>query len=96
MVTVTDEAFGILLIENYFNKWNTMNPDDKAIYTSSNTGNKIFSGWSKEGIKRYYELCHKIANERKKRTCNEVEKLFRDRMMEKYLKAQQEGRSTLF
>ena len=87
VVSITDEAFAILLIENYFDKWKIDSYEDssKTVYTNPYAGNKLYAGWTKEGIDRYYELCHQIAKERKDTSNKAIEKIFRERMRIKYL-----------
>ena len=75
--TVSDEAFGLLMAENYVEIWEKqLNENDKLKwrkeigepkYSSSNRGQRCSDemSWKTEGIRRYYELCHMVSERRK-------------------------------
>ena len=73
MFTVTDEAFAIMVVENYDQRWRKQHvePDKKkwhsdemnAKYTSSRNG-KRKNTWTKEGMQRYHEWCAIVAARR--------------------------------
>jgi hypothetical protein len=74
VVTISDEAFGLLLIENYIAKWMskfecqrkgqpTVRMDGK--YTASRAGNSEFGGWTKAGVRRFTALCKHVEMDRK-------------------------------
>jgi hypothetical protein len=47
--TVSDEAFALLVLENNWGKWMS-NGQESPKYTSNAAGNKMFEGWSEDGI----------------------------------------------
>ncbi len=71
-VTISYEAFAILLLENSWEKWEdevekrTKDPEKVAAtkWTSSKNQGKRYCGWKKEGIKRFNELCNKVREDR--------------------------------
>jgi hypothetical protein len=77
LVTVSDEAFALLMLENYRDKWilryeeacsaDGRRNTDKRIdgkYTSSVKGHTEFGGWSRKGIKRFNALCELVEADR--------------------------------
>jgi len=71
LAMVSDEALGLLLLENSWELWmwivnGKLGTEPKTRYT---TGRgklaRKSSGWSAEGVSRYNNLCRKIAEERK-------------------------------
>jgi hypothetical protein len=75
LVTVSDEAFALLMLENYREKWilryeeacSGRRNTDKRIdgkYTSSVKGHTEFGGWSRKGIKRFNALCDLVEADR--------------------------------
>jgi hypothetical protein len=84
IVTVSDEAFGLVLYENYIDKWITKyhNPSThgegrgKKIlgkYTRSSVGYTEYGGWSEEGVLRFNELCSLVEEDRRSRNAREAE-----------------------
>jgi hypothetical protein len=61
-VTITDEAFTILALENYWDHW--MDPKTSAKWTDSQRGNQQFMGWSDEAYTRYDAACKLIKTQR--------------------------------
>eukprot|EP00980_Cylindrotheca_fusiformis_P005094 scaffold1082_cov79-Cylindrotheca_fusiformis.AAC.2 len=69
--TITDEALGVMLIDNYWERWERQfdNPDKKhewktspyfrAKYTSATKGQRDDS-WGKTGMEEFYKWCNKI------------------------------------
>jgi hypothetical protein len=77
LVTVSDEAFALLMLENYRDKWilryeeaciaGGRSNTDKRIdgkYTSSVKGHTEFGGWSRKGIRRFNALCELVEADR--------------------------------
>jgi hypothetical protein len=74
VVTVSDEAFAILIYENYIDKWiaefHMEQQGEKAIgmikgkYTSSVNDECLYGGWSTDGIARFNKLCAIVKNNR--------------------------------
>jgi hypothetical protein len=83
VVTVSDEAFAILLYENYIHKWITRyhterrgEKGDKKIkgkYTSSVMGHCLYGGWSAEGVARFNELCGIVDTDRRSTVAKKAE-----------------------
>jgi hypothetical protein len=73
-VTITDEAFTILALENYWDRWfhNT-----SAKWTDSRRGNQQFMGWSDEAYDRYDDTCRRIKKQRDTQVSQNLEKSFR-------------------
>jgi hypothetical protein len=65
-VTISDEAYTLLLCENVYEKWIQMKPPQagqklivvKGKYTDPENGasNEKFKGWTADGIQRYNQL----------------------------------------
>lgn len=74
-VTVGDEAFTLLMVENYIEKWRKLFDCDQAgttrpkrlngKYTSSTAGHGKYKGWSDLGIQRYNEIVVTVVEDRK-------------------------------
>jgi hypothetical protein len=83
VVTVSDEAFAILLYENYIGKWiaryhaerrgEKPQGKTKGKYTSSVTDHCLYGGWSAQGVARFNNLCAIIDNDRKSEKASEAE-----------------------
>ena len=75
VVTVSDEAFAILLYENYIDKWISRYHAEKrgekpkgkmtGKYTSTIADSCLYGGWSVEGVARFNELCAIVDKDRK-------------------------------
>lgn len=75
MFLVSDEAFAVMMIDNYEERWKFQtiekdkkkwrsDPNYQAKYTSSTKGVHNNS-WSEEGMKSFYDWCRKIQELRK-------------------------------
>ena len=83
VVTVSDEAFALLLFENYIDKWIKRYHEDKngdqkskrvaGRYNKSNIGYSEYGGWSENGTLRFNELCEMVQDDRASRNAREVE-----------------------
>ena len=86
IITVSDEAFGLLLLENYLDKWkkqfvakaNGVVLDKKldGKYTASSKGNYVFGGWSKAGQKRFNYYVRMVKEDRASAKAKEMETKF--------------------
>lgn len=85
MVTVTDEAFTIVAIENYYNQWESNRKDVGTKWTDVKSGNLLYQGWKNEGIDRFHELCEEIEKERQTERSKEAETSFMYKMRAKYM-----------
>jgi hypothetical protein len=85
LVTVSDEAFALLLYENYVTKWmtkyieertQTFQEENKRMngkFTKSSTGNCEYGGWDEDGVRRFNQLCVLVQNDRRSRKAQEME-----------------------
>ncbi len=83
IVTVSDEAFALLLFENYIEKWIQRYDEEIAgvetkkritgKYTRSSIGYNEYVGWSEDGVIRFNELCNIVKDDRNSRNAKEVE-----------------------
>ena len=74
VVTVSDEAFAILIYENYIAKWiakfHMERRGEKSMgmikgkYTSSVNDQCLYGGWSADGIARFNDLCAIVTKDR--------------------------------
>jgi hypothetical protein len=60
-VTITDVAFTILALENYWDRWFH---EKTAEWTDSCHGNQPFMGWSNEAYNCYDDICRSIKKQR--------------------------------
>lgn len=76
----TDEAFGVLLVVNYENRWRSQHAADMNIpggtskerssiwhnarYTSANDGARRGASWTREGLLKFNELSAMVKNQR--------------------------------
>jgi len=83
--SVTDEAYALLMVENYYERWVSLSEKKnineggegvqesrikRAKYTCSSQGN-IHAGWEEKGILRFNEIAGMIKNQRKDKTRND-------------------------
>jgi hypothetical protein len=85
LVTVSDEAFALLLYENYISKWMTKYIEERTQifqtenkrmngkFTKSSTGNCEYGGWDEDGVRRFNQLCVLVQNDRRCRKAQEME-----------------------
>jgi hypothetical protein len=95
-VTISDEAFALLVLENCEERWKLMRETTATKckkankYTDGGTSvksgkSKTFSGWSNKGLNRFNALFMMVKNDRERRD-NGFEGRFLERMKEKYPK----------
>jgi hypothetical protein len=80
-VTITDEAFTVLALENYWGRWFHKQP---AQWTDSRRGNQQFMGWSDEAYNRYDDVCKTIKRQRGTAASRSLEQQFQNRARRKY------------
>jgi hypothetical protein len=61
IVSVTDEAFTILALENYWYRWTNK---ERARWTDNRAGNYQYQGWSDEAYIEFDCLCRRIRKHR--------------------------------
>lgn len=73
-MSVSDEAFMLLLLENQYEMWKEAKTSrvGRGIYTE-NSRNKKFCGWSNDGIRRFNELIKEVRENRNKQYSKSVE-----------------------
>ena len=85
LLTVSDEAFGLLLVENYMEKWvkkfhiqrkGLMLGRLDGVYTAATKGNLVFGGWTKQGRSRFNYFCKLVQDDRSSDRSAHVEKEF--------------------
>jgi hypothetical protein len=74
VVTVSDEAFGLLLLETYLEKWKkkfyakrkgeVIKGKLDGVYTASSKGNYEFGGWSRAAMKKFTYYCNLVKEDR--------------------------------
>jgi hypothetical protein len=78
LVTVLDEAFLILALENYWPRWSSMHLTSKVstLWTDNRSGNYQYMGWADDAYRRFDVLCHRIRDQRQNSVNKELERLF--------------------
>ena len=68
IATVSDEAFGYLLLDNYYDFWTRKDGDDvlKPKWTDPKTGATLDQGWTEEGIHQFNKYIKRVTRHRKK------------------------------
>ncbi len=80
-VTITDEAFTMLALENYWGRWFHIQP---AQWTDSRRGNQQFTGWIDEAYDRYDAACKLISTQRGTVASKALEKEFKIQARDTY------------
>jgi hypothetical protein len=83
-VSISDEAYTLLLCENVYEKWIKIKPTQagtvrnivRGKYTDQENGasNEKFKGWTAEGIQRYNQLYQNVKQNRLEKWAKDVEK----------------------
>jgi hypothetical protein len=78
LVTVLDEAFLILALENYWPRWSTIHQTVKVStqWTDNRSGNYQYMGWADAAYRRFDVLCHRIRDQRQTTVNKELERIF--------------------
>jgi hypothetical protein len=86
-MSVSDEAFMLLLLENQYEMWKDSETTrvGRGKYTE-NAPNKKFCGWSKDGIRRFNQLHVQVRDNRNKQYCKEVEEATYKMLAERHKK----------
>jgi hypothetical protein len=84
-VTIVDEAFTILAIQNYWPKWFGHNgKKSPAKWTDSRQGNSQYMGWDDEAYKRFDLICLRIQQQRSTIQSQQLEIRFQEKASEEY------------
>jgi hypothetical protein len=89
-ITVTDEAFAELCIQNYWERWTS---NKSAQWTDARGGNTHFKGWSNDAYQKYDETCRRIKAQRETTESKAMEMAFLDYAMEQHSRGTKRGRS---
>ena len=73
VVSVLDEAFVILALTNYWDRWTSQG---MAKWTDSRAGNYQYMGWADAAYVSFDEICNRIREQRKNETNKKLEKMF--------------------
>ena len=85
-ISIVDEAFTILAIQNYWPEWFGTNGVTKgANWTDSRQGNSQYMGWSEDAYKRFDLLCQRIKNQRTTNQSKQLEIRFQQMATEECL-----------
>jgi hypothetical protein len=93
-VSISDEAYTLLLLENVYEKWLKLKPQQpgekqtivKGRYTDPEKGasNEKYKGWTVDGIERYNELYNSVERNRNQKWAKAVEKKAKDEFQGRY------------
>ena len=75
LISVMDEAFAELLIENHYARWRGTG---LAKWTDPRGDNVDCKAWSPDAVRRFNEVCRRIQKQRKHPQNDAVEQKFRD------------------
>jgi len=68
LATINDEAFGLLLIENYYERItffsNSGEKPPRARWTRNGSDAGRNKGWTRDGLRRFNELCRQVQRDR--------------------------------
>jgi hypothetical protein len=81
-ITIVDEAFTILCIENYWDRWFNQR---KAKWTDSRQGNSQYMGWAEAAYMRFDFLCRRIQEQRQSENSNVLEIAFMQQACNEYV-----------
>ena len=90
-VTIPDEAFAILILENNADKWKIFVEDERGLqsmngktmkpkFCSGSSKDSYMGNWSQEGIERFNILCDLVAEKRKQDHIDDDERKIKDRL----------------
>ena len=93
LITVSDEAFALLVLENGWEKWTELHKDKttdkkarkkkKSLYTNDvREGNSSFDGWKPEGLDRFNMLVYKVIRDRKSVEGKAFDKQYNDGLLQ--------------
>jgi hypothetical protein len=73
VVSVLDEAFTILALMNYWERWTG---NGTARWTNSKAGNYQYTGWADAAYLQFDELCKRIRKQRQTRLNKKLEQMY--------------------
>jgi hypothetical protein len=82
--TPSDEAFLYLILSNSYELWKSANGSKVGAGKLTKDGtNKKYCGWTKQGIKVYNDILHKVKKNREAAGAKKVEENVRDKLRER-------------
>jgi hypothetical protein len=85
-ITITDEAFTVLAIQNYWPSWfgDARGTKTSALWTDSRQGNSQYMGWHADAYTRFDLLCRTIQKQRHSAQSKRLEVVFQRTATEEY------------
>ena len=84
-ITIVDEAFTILALQNYWPKWfSTTGVPGRATWTDSRQGNAQYMGWEDAAYTRFDTICHRIQAQRETTHSKNLEQTFQEKATLEY------------
>jgi hypothetical protein len=85
-ITVTDEAFTVLAIQNYWPAWfgDTRGVKSSALWTDSRQGNSQYMGWHDDAYTRFDLICRTIKSQHTSEQSKQLEIAFQQKATEEY------------
>jgi hypothetical protein len=85
-ITITDEAFTVLAIQNYWPTWfgDMRGGKQSALWTDSRQGNTQYMGWHEDAYSRFDILCRNIQKQRNSPQSKQLETVFQQKATKEY------------
>jgi hypothetical protein len=85
-ITITDEAFTVLAIQNYWPSWfgDARGAKQSALWTDSRQGNSQYMGWHEDAYSRFDNLCRSVQQQRNSTQSKRLEVVFQRKATEEY------------
>jgi hypothetical protein len=85
-ISITDEAFTILAIQNYWPTWfgDPLGVKTPALWTDSRQGNSQYMGWHEDAYTRFDLLCRNIQIQRGSSQSKDLEASFQQKATKEY------------
>ena len=84
-ISIVDEAFTILAIQNYWPKWFSEHGlKEPAKWTDSRQGNSQYMGWHEDAYTRFDLICRRIQQQRSSLHSKQLEQRFQQKALEEY------------
>lgn len=84
-ITIVDEAFTILALQNYWPKWfSTTGVLGPAKWTDSRQGNSQYMGWHEDAYSKFDQLCRIVQSQRQTAQSKNLELTFQQRATLEY------------
>ena len=84
-VSIVDEAFTVLAIQNYWPKWfSKQGVNEPSLWTDSRQGNSQYMGWHEAAYTQFDLICRRIQQQRSTIQSNQLELQFQQKALEEY------------